>query len=44
MNMEDIDLRRCTVLKIIRFQKDENTSPDGRHITCLDIWGIGSTS
>lgn len=44
MNLEDTDLRRCTVLKIIRFQKDVNTRPDGRHITCLDIWGAGSTS
>lgn len=35
---------RCTVLKIIRVQKDVNTSPDGRLIICLGIWGVWSMS
>ena len=40
--MEDTDLRGWTALKMIRFWKDINTSPDGRPIICLDIWGVWS--
>ena len=42
INMEDTDLRGWTALKMIRFWKDINTSPDGRPIICLDIWGVWS--
>lgn len=44
MTMAYTDLRRGTVLKIIRLQKDVNTSPDGRLIISLDIWRVWSMS
>lgn len=38
------DPRRGTGLKIVRFQKGGNRSPDGRLITCLDRWEVWSMS
>jgi hypothetical protein len=38
------DLRRGMGLKIVRFQKDGNGSPDGRLIACLDRWAVWSMS